>query len=74
MERANQVSTNGAAMGPTAPPRDPSFRRHDDVREGQHARQPVQKARWCLVVLALYLQELNGQAIPLGGSEHEPQT
>ena len=37
----------------------------DNVRESQYALQPVQKAQWCLVVLVLYLQQLNGQALPL---------
>ena len=37
----------------------------NNIRERQNALQPVQKARWDLVVLVLYLQELNGQMLPL---------
>ena len=37
----------------------------DNVRESQSALQLVQKAQWYLVVLGLYLQQLNGQALPL---------
>ena len=37
----------------------------DNVREGQNVLQPAQKARLYLVVLVLYLQQLNGQALPL---------
>jgi hypothetical protein len=32
----------------------------DNVCERQNALQPIQKAQWYLVVLFLYLQELNG--------------
>jgi hypothetical protein len=37
----------------------------DNIRERQNALQPVQKVQWYLVVLALCLQELNGQVLPL---------
>ena len=37
----------------------------DNVRESQNAPQPVQKAQWYPVVLGLYLQQLNGQALLL---------
>ena len=38
---------------------------HDSPRERQNAPQAVQKAQQCLIVLILYLQELNGRALPL---------
>jgi len=37
----------------------------DNVRERQNTLQSVQKTRWYLVVLVLYLQELNDQALSL---------
>jgi len=37
----------------------------DLVRKEQNALQPIQKAQRDLVVLVLFLQELNGQALPL---------
>ena len=49
----------------------------DNVRERQNALQPIQKARWYLVVLVLFLQELNIQALPTtltASSKHKPQT
>ena len=49
----------------------------DNVRERQNAMQPIQKARWYLVVLVLFLQELNIQALPTtltASSKHKPQT
>jgi hypothetical protein len=36
----------------------------DNVRERQNALQPVQKTQWYLVILVLFFQELNGQALP----------
>jgi len=36
----------------------------DIVRERQNVLQPLQKTRWHLIVLVLYLQELYGQALP----------
>jgi len=41
------------------------FVRDDFVREMQDALQPVQKDGWYLVVLVLYLQELNHRALSL---------
>ena len=36
----------------------------DNIREWQNALQPIQKTRWYLVVLVLFFQELNIQALP----------
>ena len=36
----------------------------DNVRERQNAFQPVQNARWYLVVFVLFFQKLNGQVLP----------
>jgi len=41
---------------------DDVFRNH--VRERQNALQLVQNTRWYLVILVLFFQELDGQALP----------
>ena len=37
----------------------------DLVRETQNALQTIQKDRWHMIVFVLFLQELNGQVLPL---------
>ena len=49
----------------------------DLIRQRQNALQPIQKARWHLMIFILFLEELRGRVLPLSAyasGEHEPQT
>ena len=46
----------------------------DNVRERQNALQPVQKTGWYLVVLVLFFQELNSQALPTSADTRAAST